>query len=183
VFITIDDGPWVYTQEIAEELHKRGHRATFFVIWNNINEDRYEAMKNAEEMWHEFWNHSLSHENFRKLTFDQAKEQLEKTEKWIKAAWVTPAPYFRYPYGASFSNEKFDAYMKWLGYEEVFRTIDTRDWSKSTTKKDIIKCLEKAKPWDIILIHEKSYTKDKTIPVIDSVLKSKNLISVPYRKK
>ena len=184
VYITIDDGPWAYTQEIAEELHKRGHRATFFVIWDNIKEDRYEAMKNAEKMWHEFWNHSLSHKNFRNLTFDQAKEQLEKTEKWIKAAWVTPAPYFRYPYGASFSNEKiFDAYMKWMGYEEVFWTIDTRDWSKSTTKKDLIKCLENVKPWDVILIHERSYTKDRTIPTIDSVLKSKWLISVPYRKK
>lgn len=184
VYITIDDGPWVYTQEIAEELYKRGHKATFFVIWDNIRKDRYEAMKNAEKMWHEFWNHSLSHENFRNLTFDQAKEQLEKTEKWIKAAWVTPAPYFRYPYWSSFSNEKmFDAYMKWMWYEKVFWTIDTRDWSKSTTKKGLIRCLENVKQWDVILIHERSYTKDRTIPTIDSVLKSKWFISVPYRKK
>jgi peptidoglycan/xylan/chitin deacetylase (PgdA/CDA1 family) len=184
VYITIDDGPWLYTQEIAEELHKRGHRATFFVIWNNIKENLYEAMKNAEEMWHEFWNHSFSHANFRKISFDQAKEQLEKTEKWIKAAWVTPAPYFRYPYWSSFSNEKmFDVYMKWMWYEEVFWTIDTRDWSKSTTKKDLIRCLENVKQWDVILIHERPYTKDRTIPTIDSVLKSKWFISVPYRKK
>jgi peptidoglycan/xylan/chitin deacetylase (PgdA/CDA1 family) len=184
VFITIDDGPWIYTEEIAEELHKRGHRATFFLIWNNIKENRYEAMKKAEEMWHELWNHSFSHPNFRKISLDKAKEQLEKTKQGIIAAWVTPAQYFRYPYGASFSNEwLFDEYLKCMGYEKVFRTIDTRDWNKSTTKKDLIKCLEKVKPWDIILIHERSYTKDKTIPVMDSVLKSKNLISVPYRKK
>ena len=184
VYITIDDGPWVYTQEIAEELHKRGHKATFFVIWDNIKEDRYEAMKNAEKMWHEFWNHSFSHKNFRNLTFDQAKEQLEKTEKWIKAAWVTPAPYFRYPYWSSFSDEEmFDAYMKWMWYEKVLWTIDTRDWSKSTTKKDLIRCLENVKQWDVILIHERPYTKDRTIPTIDSVLKRKWFISVPYRKK
>jgi peptidoglycan/xylan/chitin deacetylase (PgdA/CDA1 family) len=55
----------------------------------------------------------------------------------------------------------------------VFWNIDTRDWSKSTTKKDLIRCLEKTKPGDIILIHERSYTKDRTIPTMDSVLKSK----------
>ena len=70
-----------------------------------------------------------------------------------------------------------------MGYEKVFWNIDTRDWNKSTTKKDLIRCLEKVKPGDIILIHERVYTKDKTIPVIDSVLNSKGLKSVPYRKK
>ena len=184
VYITIDDGPWAYTQEIAEELHKRWHRATFFLVGNNIDEKRYEAMRKAAEMWHEFWNHSFSHPNFRRIWIDQAKDQLEKTEQRIKDAWVTPAPYFRFPYGNSFSNEKlFDAYMKWMGYEKVFWNIDTRDWNKSTTKKDLIRCLEKVKPGDVILIHERVYTKDKTIPVIDSVLNSKRLKSVPYRKK
>lgn len=77
----------------------------------------------------------------------------------------------------------FDKYLKDIWYEEVFWNIDTRDWSKSTTKKDLIRCLEKTKPGDIILIHERSYTKDRTIPTMDSVLKSKWLISVPYRKK
>lgn len=184
VYITIDDGPWAYTQEIAEELYKRGHRATFFLVGNNIKENRYGALQRAEELWHELWNHSFSHANFSKLSLEQAKEQLEKTERSIKSAGVKPAPYFRYPYWKFFSNkELFDAYMKWMGYEEVFWTIDTRDWSKSTTKKDLIKCLENVKPWDVILIHERAYTKDKTIPTIDSVLKSKWLISVPYYKK
>ena len=183
VFITIDDGPWAYTQEIAEELHKRWHGATFFMVWTNINEKRYEAMRKAVELWHELGNHSYSHPNFRRISIDQAKNQLEKTKQRIEEAWVKPAPYFRFPYWNAFSNEAlFDAYMKWMWYEKVFWNIDTRDWKKSTTKKDLIRCLEKVKPWDVILIHERSYTKDKTIPPIDSVLKSKGLVSVPYHK-
>ena len=184
VFITIDDGPWPYTQEIAEELHKRWHHATFFMLGSNMNEGRYEAMRHAVNLWHEIWNHSYSHPNFRKISFDRARWELERTKSVIEKAWIKPAPYFRFPYWNSFSNEKmFDKYLKAIWYEEVFWNIDTRDWSKSTTKKDLIRCLEKTKPGDIILIHERSYTKDRTIPTMDSVLKSKWLISVPYRKK
>ncbi len=183
VFITIDDGPWAYTQEIAEELYKRWHRATFFMVGTNITEKRYDAMRKAGEMWHELGNHSYSHPNFRKISFEQAKQQLEKTKQRIEDAWIKPAPYFRFPYWNQFKNKTlFDEYMKSMWYKEVFWDIDTRDWSKSTTKKDLIRCLEKVKPWDVILIHERSYTKDKTIPPMDSVLKSKGLVSVPYHK-
>ena len=153
------------------------------MVGTNINEKRYDAMKKAAELWHEFGNHSYSHPNFRKIPFEQAKQQLERTKQRIEDAWVKPAPYFRFPYWNHFKNKSlFDEYMKWMWYEEVFWDIDTRDWSKSTTKKDLIKCLEKVKPWDVILIHERSYTKDKTIPPMDSVLKSRGLISVPYHK-
>ena len=184
VFITIDDGPWQYTAEIAEELHKRWHHATFFMLGSNMKEGCYEAMRHAVNLWHEIWNHSYSHPNFRKISFDKARWELERTKSVIEDAWIKPAPYFRFPYWNSFSNEKmFDKYLKDIWYEEVFWNIDTRDWSKSTTKKDLIRCLEKTKPGDIILIHERSYTKDRTIPTMDSVLKSKWLISVPYRKK
>lgn len=184
VFITIDDWPWQYTAEIAEELHKRWHHATFFMLGSNMNEGCYEAMRHAVNLWHEIWNHSYSHPNFRKISFDKARWELERTKSVIEDAWIKPAPYFRFPYWNSFSNEKiFDKYLKGIWYEEVFWNIDTRDWSKSTTKKDLIRCLEKTKPGDIILIHERSYTKDRTIPTMDSVLKSKWLISVPYRKK
>jgi len=185
VYITIDDGPWAYTQEIADELHKRWHKATFFLIWNNIKEKFYPVMQQAALQWHEFWNHSNTHANFRKISEEKAESEIETTRDKIEAAWVHPAPYFRFPYWNKASNDKmFKNYLKENGYgDPVFRNIDTRDWNKRTTKESLIRCLEKVKPGDVILIHERSYTVDKTIPPLDSILKSKGLHSIPYRKK
>ena len=105
VFITIDDGPWAYTYEIAKALYDRGHKATFFLIWNNIKEQYYPVMQAASAMWHEFWNHSNSHANFRKISYPAAVAELRKTEEKIEQSWVSPAPYFRFPYGNTSSDK------------------------------------------------------------------------------
>lgn len=182
VFITIDDWPSEYTSEIAQELHRRGHEVTFFVVGNNVKEKYYPAMQKAVELWHEYGNHSTTHPNFRKISLYSAKSELETTKEKIEEAGISPAPYFRFPYWNEFKDqEAFDKYLKEIWYEKVFRTIDTRDRNKKTTKNELIRSLKDVKPWSVILIHERPYTVEKIIPPLDSVLKSKWLHSVPYR--
>ena len=107
---------------------------------------------------------------------------METTKEKIEEAGISPAPYFRFPYWNEFKDqEAFDKYLKEIWYEKVFRTIDTRDRNKKTTKNDLIRSLKDVKPWSVILIHERPYTVEKIIPPLDSVLKSKWLHSVPYR--
>lgn len=183
VYITIDDWPWPYTEEIARKLSELWHKVTFFFIGNQVKGINYPAIWVVDSLWHEIWNHSYSHPSFKNLWLSQAKDQLDKTEDNIKECWVTPAPYFRYPYGNSFPNKKaFESYVNAKWYNIVNWDIDTRDWSSKTSKQDLINRMKNVKPWDVILIHERKYTVDKTIPVIDSMLHVKWLHSVPYRK-
>jgi peptidoglycan/xylan/chitin deacetylase (PgdA/CDA1 family) len=37
VALTFDDGPWVYTESVLDQLKAGGHRATFFINGNNYD--------------------------------------------------------------------------------------------------------------------------------------------------
>lgn len=54
VYLTIDDGPTPYTQEIAEMLSELGHKATFFFIGKNISERHYLAIQHTKNLGHSF---------------------------------------------------------------------------------------------------------------------------------
>lgn len=65
----------------------------------------------------------------------------------------------------------------------MYWDIDTRDRDKETTKADLIHRLAKVKAGDVILIHERPYTTTKTLVVVDSILKAKNLVSEILEKR
>jgi hypothetical protein len=44
-------------------------------------------MQQAALQWHEFWNHSNTHANFRKISEEKAESEIETTRDKIEAAW------------------------------------------------------------------------------------------------
>lgn len=184
VFLTIDDGPTPYTQEIVDSLESLWLKATFFCVGQNITEKLAPALQDAQRKGHSFWNHSYSHANFRKLSLEKAKEEVIKTDQKYQAYGIQKVPYFRFPYGSKHrEKETFSSFLKEQGHKEVFWNIDTRDWDKKTTKADLIHSFKDIKPGDIILIHDRSYTAKKTLVLIDSLLEAKQLVSETLDKK
>lgn len=81
IALTFDDGPHpVYTKKLLDGLRKRGVKATFFLIGENI-EGNEELVKQMAEDGHLIGNHTWSHVDVTKMSDKQACEEITKTSE------------------------------------------------------------------------------------------------------
>ncbi len=101
VALTFDDGPQPeYTQELLGILEAHKIKATFYLVGKNVERhfDETTAIINAG---HEIGNHSWSHP---RMVFKSQKfiaEEIESTDKVIRAAGQLGEIYFRPPFGTN----------------------------------------------------------------------------------
>ena len=85
IALTFDDGPHpVYTKKLLDGLRKRGVKATFFLIGENI-EGNEELVKQMAEDGHLIGNHTWSHADVTKMSDKQACEEITKTSELIRS--------------------------------------------------------------------------------------------------
>lgn len=165
VLFTIDDGPTKNTLEIAQTLDSLEYEWIFFVVTKGIVENTRQDLIEAIKMGNKIGNHSYSHPNFQKLSIDQAKYQVLKSDSIItslyqEAGVAQEKKYIRYPYGNEtpmYYREEFNKFLDSLWYEPaMFRRMDTdlKDRKREPSNQKI----EKIKENDTILLHEKPWT-------------------------
>ena len=98
IAITFDDGPNPeYTMKLLEGLKKRGVKATFFVLGEEV--ERYpDILKAAYDDGHLIGVHSYQHVNFGQIGDAAALEQVEKTRQAIYDVTGEYTGYIRPPY-------------------------------------------------------------------------------------
>jgi peptidoglycan/xylan/chitin deacetylase (PgdA/CDA1 family) len=100
VVLTFDDGPWpVNTPSVLKTLADECTKAIFFPIGKHATYYP-EILKQVAAAGHTVGSHTWSHANLnnKKLTEQQAKEEIEKGFSAVKWALGTPpAPFFRFP--------------------------------------------------------------------------------------
>ena len=85
IALTFDDGPHpVYTKKLLDGLRKRGVKATFFLIGENI-EGNEELVKQMAEDGHLIGNHTWSHVDVTKMSDKQACEEITKTSELVRS--------------------------------------------------------------------------------------------------
>jgi peptidoglycan/xylan/chitin deacetylase (PgdA/CDA1 family) len=158
IALTFDDGPHpVKTPKILSILEKHGVRATFFIV-GSLAEYHPEIVKKEAELGHELANHSYTHPRFSKLTEEEMKAEIAKTDEIIKkAAGVTPR-LFRPPEGAY--SPGIVSVAASLGKETVIWTVDTMDWARCPTEKIVENVKANVTFGSIILFHD--CTRDGT---------------------
>jgi peptidoglycan-N-acetylglucosamine deacetylase len=117
VVLTFDDGPWpVNTPQVLKALEDECTKAVFFPIGKHATYHP-EILRQVAAAGHTVGAHTWSHANLntRKITDQQAKDEIEKGFSAVKQALgVAPSPFFRFPelqHGA--------AAMAWLGSRNV----------------------------------------------------------------
>lgn len=187
ILFTIDDGPSKHTSEIAKTLDSLGYKWIFFMVTRWINQKTKKELIDILKMWHHIWNHSYSHVNFRNVDFEEAKYQILKSDSIIssiyKEAWIQQEKkYIRYPYWiqpSNWFNDKIVDLLDSLGYEEpMFRDmdVDLRDWKWIPELEKI----KKLKDWDLILLHERSYTPQTIKQIVKSIDDKNSLDTIKY---
>lgn len=163
ILLTFDDGPNPGTTEkILILLNQYNIKALFFCVGNNINKNN-ELTKVILENGHTIGNHTFNHKVLNKLSYKDAKEEIEKTNSLLLNKFGDKIRFFRPPHG------KFNFRVKKLisdsGLECVMWSLLTYDYQNDFKKVRfaIDNYLMKN---SIIVLHDSN--KNKNI-IIDSI--------------
>ena len=152
IALTFDDGPHpILTPKILAILEKYHVRATFFVIGVNI-ENYPDSIPRILELGCEVGNHTYTHRCVDKMSEEEIKNELRKTERALCDIYDYRIRSFRPPEGAYGTNLLKVA--EEMQYRTVLWSIDTRDWDHMPPDQIARRVLSSVTDGDIILMHD-----------------------------
>ncbi|NQX48884.1 polysaccharide deacetylase family protein [Paenibacillus tritici] len=151
IALTFDDVPDPrYTPQLLNVLHKYKVKATFFVVGSRAEKHPALVARMIRE-GHAVGNHSYNHPEFSKVSMNEFRTQIIRTENIIQLLAGYKPKLIRPPYG-----DISEPQLKWAkshGYKLVNWNVDSLDWrglSKAQVKNNI---LSRAGRGAIILQH------------------------------
>lgn len=149
IALTFDDGPsHSCTGRLLDGLLERDVKATFFLIGENAKENP-KLVKRIYDEGHLIGNHTYTHVEITKISDEEAKIELEKTDHVISSITGEHVQYMRPPFGAwqkELENE--------LNVLPVLWTVDPLDWTTENVDEIVNKVVTETEENDIILLHD-----------------------------
>lgn len=148
IALSFDDGPSKYTDKILDILKKNDAVATFFVVGNKVNfykETLNKMLKNGNEIG----NHSYSHKYLNRLSENEFKEEINKTQEEIKKITGFTPTLFRPTYGGYTDKLKTYTDLTFTLWD-----VDSKDWKVKTKEKILNNIIPNVKDGSIILMHD-----------------------------
>ena len=176
VYLTFDDGPASYTEEILDVLNKYNVKATFFVT--NQFSGYQSVIKREYNEGHTVAVHTHSH-NYKKI-YNSVEDYLLDYNNMNQIIYEQTGEYsklFRFPGGSSNTISKFnkgimtelDKITKELGYIYFDWNVDSMDTSEKDSNKiaeNVIKGIEE-NDYSIVLLHD---IKKANIESVDKII-------------
>lgn len=172
VVLTFDDGPQAKTtRTILDALDAECTKAIFFSL-GKMALGLPEIIRDVASRGHTVGTHTWSHQDLRKKSEQEAKDEIEKGVSAVRRAVGGPvAPFFRYPY-----LRDSQATLAYLGSRNIsmFSTdVDSFDFRRQSPEKLVeatMKRVEK-RGKGIILMHDIQPTTAKALPALLAALK------------
>ena len=167
VALTYDDGPSIYTNTIIDVFEQYGGKCTFFIVGDRINWNEDPA-KREGELNYELGNHTYSHNTLTKLTEEQIKEKLQKTDDELLRVTGRKTTCLRPPGGSYNDKVKNSA-----GMPIIIWSVDTEDWKSRNANKICNRVIGKVKDGDIVLMHDLyESTAEATKRIVPALVKA-----------
>lgn len=168
-YLTIDDGPSEYTDEIIKILNKNNVKATFFMI--NGNMQAYpEQVKNIVKNGNTAGFHSVSHDVHKLyVSKTSAKEEFDTNQATFKKITGQTSKVIRLPFGSKpyTPRASYNALVD-SGYKLWDWTLDTEDWrSTSSQIMENVKKYSSGSDNVVLLMHERK----QTVEILDEMIK------------
>ncbi|MNW49393.1 Peptidoglycan-N-acetylglucosamine deacetylase [compost metagenome] len=172
VYLTFDDGPSKYTNQILDILEEKGIHATFFVIGSQLD-GHEQAVKDMHEAGNYVGLHSMTHS--KKKLYDSGsserfiKEFKQEQQLVSKITGQTPL-LIRAPYGSKPQiDDQFLSDIAEAGFKMWDWTVDSKDWYYEGKPNRILQEVKRQvhRDTEVILMHEKAQTVDILPKVID----------------
>ena len=186
VVLTFDDGPWPRnTAAVLAALAAHCTKATFFPIGKHATYHP-EILKQVAAAGHTIGSHTWSHLDLSKktVTFDTAKDEIEKGISAVRWALGTPAaPFFRFP-----ALKHPPAAVTYLGERgiAIFSTdMDSFDFKLRKPDQVVTAVLTKLKKFGkgIVLMHDFQHATADAAPALLAQLKANGYKIVLMRPK
>ena len=153
IALTFDDGPnQKLTPRLLDLLAEHHIHVTFFVLGENA-EQHPEILQRAAREGHEIGNHSWSHPNLAKLSEENVRSQIKRTEELITNITGSRPAVFRPPYGSLTTHQKHFIHDE-LGYEINLWDVDPLDWKEPGPSVVSNRILKETRPGSIVLSHD-----------------------------
>lgn len=188
VYLTFDDGPSIYTDEILDILKEKGVKATFFVCGKPKYEDCY---KRIVDEGHTLGMHSYSHRYSEIYSSEEAfKEDFRELRRYLEDVTDVSPKYYRFPGGSSNNVSKVDmneltGILEDSGVTFFDWNISAGDDKANATKEaiyaNIVNNIPKFKHC-IVLMHDaadKRSTVDALPEIIDAINEMDDTVMIP----
>lgn len=177
VYLTFDDGPSIYTEDILDILDRYDIKATFFVVGKET-EDAKQAYRDIVEKGHTLGMHSYSHKYSEIYASEETfAEDFRKLQDYLEEVTGVKSNVYRFPGGSSNTVSKVD--MKMLATFLNEQNVRFFDWnvasgdgssarlSVDTLVKNSTKGLEEHAE-SVILLHDsgEKRTTVEALPII-----------------
>lgn len=151
IAITFDDGPDAEcTPKLLDGLQKRGVKATFFLIGQNIEKDNNrEIVKRMYEEGHLIGNHTYHHVEITRVSNEKAYEELIMCNELIQSITGQEVEYMRPPFGLW--QKKLEQKIHVL---PVMWNVDPLDWATENVDEIVNRVVTRTEENDIILLHD-----------------------------
>lgn len=167
-YITIDDGPSKFTNQILDILDKYNVKATFFMINRNMNKYKEEVQRISEEN-HGVGFHSVSHDVDQLYkTPESALNEFYICKNTFEEITGKTSNLVRLPYGSKPYTPE-ESYKKLIENDLLVWdwNLDTKDW-KATTDNILSNILLYGRNKEdlVILMHE----KEQTVEALEGII-------------
>ncbi|MGD6802147.1 cell wall-binding repeat-containing protein [Rossellomorea aquimaris] len=183
VYITIDDGPTVYTDDFLDVFKQYDMKATFFMLEPGM--DRYNGVvRRMKSEGHALGCHGVTHEKGEFYESpSSAVNEMNMCNSTMEEITGQKTSVVRVPYGSIPGMEKpYREAMEAAGYKMWDWNVDTLDWDWNNEDKIISYTIEKVEEAErkgeipVILFHDQ-YETLKALPEILEYLKSEGYYS------
>ncbi|RGP73148.1 chitin deacetylase [Fusarium longipes] len=132
VALTFDDGPFIYTESVLDQLASAGFQATFFLNGYNLGniEDYQSTVDRMINEGHQVASHTYGHPDLAVLNDYDVEQQMALLSNQFTYMIGKDPVYMRPPY-FSFSDRTLRV-LGQLGYKVIIADIDTDDWRYSS---------------------------------------------------
>ncbi|HEX2843515.1 polysaccharide deacetylase family protein [Hyphomicrobium sp.] len=173
VVLTFDDGPQVNTTKaILDALDTECTKAIFFSL-GKMAIGLPEIIRDVAHRGHTVGTHTWSHQDMRKKTDQEAKDEIEKGISGVRRAVGGPiSPFFRYPYLRD--SQATLAHLASRNIAMFSTDVDSFDFKRQTPEQLVqatMKRLDK-KGKGIILMHDIQPHTAKALPALLAALKA-----------
>lgn len=161
IFLTFDDGPVPgVTDFVLSELDKRGMKATFFVVGDNVRK-HLSLAKEILEAGHSIGNHTYNHLHGWKTNNQHYFQNIKKCDQILYDELGVKTKLFRPPYGAM---KYTQAKMVLKEKEVIMWEVLSGDYDSKLSKERILKkTINHSREGSIVLFHDQEKTA-KIIP-------------------
>lgn len=200
VYLTFDDGPYIYTALVLDRLDALDLKATFFVVGNRVS-GREDVVRRAVADGHSVQNHSFTHANLvtgvdntgvrpESWGSPQIEAELVQTNAAVLAAGAPRPTEYRPPFGSV--DSEVDAVARRLGLQLVMpwsdgspatsKIVDSRDTEAGVTTDDVVRTVTAGlTAGSIITMHDGSssatITSAMALQAVVDVMNAKRLCS------